>query len=56
MKTQIVGGDTPNQDSVIGAPSSSRWQRWQVLGGLLLCVIAFFAVTALVLGAFGPRQ
>lgn len=46
VPTQVVGGETPNQETAIGAGVDRSWHRWKVITGLVLSVALFFGVVA----------
>lgn len=54
--TKVIGGETANQESAIGAGTDSRWRWWKVLAGVVACVAVFFAVYFVAFGAQRARH
>jgi len=46
VPTQVVGGETPNQETAIGAGVDRSGNRWKVIVGLVLSVALFFGIAA----------
>ena len=56
MQTKVIGGDTPNQETAIGAGPNNRWRWWTVLAGLVACVAVFFGLAAAGYAVLGPHH
>jgi len=56
VPTQVIGGETPNQETAIGAGEDRTWNRWKVIAGLVLSVALFFGVVAGLYSVFIPHQ